>query len=80
MGRETQEAIKRLAALLSNKWDREYIDTCRYVRQRLSLILSISFLHLLREEIKRKLDDIEPVVTPAVYWAEMRRTDLSLED
>ena len=48
MGRETQASVKRLVALLSNKWDREYEEIYGYVKARLSLSLEISFLHLLR--------------------------------
>ena len=28
MGKETNAAVKRLAVLLSNKWDREYVAVC----------------------------------------------------
>ena len=52
MGKDTQAAFRRLAALLSNKkWYREYAMTCRYVQARLSLSLLISFLCLIREEL-----------------------------
>ena len=54
MGKETNAAFKRLAALLSKKWDREYVAVCGYVRARLSLSLKISLSHLLRGEMERK--------------------------
>ena len=40
MGKETHVAVKRLTALLSNNWDREYEEKCGYVRARLSLSLT----------------------------------------
>ena len=43
MGKETNAAFKRLAALLSKKWDREYAAVCGHVRARLSFSLARSF-------------------------------------
>ena len=40
IGKETQAAVRRLAALLSKKWEREYSAVCRYVRARLLLSLA----------------------------------------
>ena len=60
MGKETNAVVKRLAALLSRKWDREYAAVCGYVRACLSLSLARSFLHLLRGERERKGGGGEP--------------------
>ena len=80
MGKETNAVVKRLAALLSKKWDREYAAVCGYVRARLSLSLARSFSHLLRGERERKGGGGEPKGTPAVDGTEMQRMDLGLED
>ena len=80
MGKETNAAVKRLAALLSKKWDREYAAVCGYVRARLSLSLARSFSHLLRGERERKGGGEEPKGTPAADRTEMQRMDLELED
>ena len=66
IGKEMNVAVKRLAAILSKKWDREYAAVYRYVRARLSLSLARSFSHLLRGERERKGGGGEPKGTPAV--------------
>ena len=63
MGKETKAAVKRLAALLSKKLDREYAETCGYVQARLSLSLERLFSHLLRGEQEKTGVDKEPKKT-----------------
>ena len=65
MGKETNAAVRRLAALLSKKWGREYVVVRGDVRARLSLSLAISFSHILREERERKGGRGETKGTPA---------------
>ena len=80
MGKETNAAVKQLAALLSKKWDREYAAVCGYVRARQSHSLARSFSHLLRGERDRKGGRGEPKGPPAADGTEMQRMDLGLED
>ena len=40
MGTETNAAVKRLAWLLSLKWERPYSEVCCFVRSRLSIALA----------------------------------------
>ena len=54
MEKETQAAVRKLAALLRNKWDREYLAVCGYIRACLWLFLERLFSHLLREEREKK--------------------------
>ena len=49
-GTETNAAVKRLATLLSAKWNRTYSEVCGYVRARLSLALVRSASMCLRGE------------------------------
>ena len=80
MEMETNAAVKRLAALLSKKWDRGYAAVCGYVRAQLSLSLARSFLHLLRGDRERKGGGGEPKVTPAADRTKMQRMDLGLKN
>ena len=81
MGKEKNVTVRRLAALLSQKWDREYSAVCGYVQSRLSISLARSFTqHLLRREMEKKGGGREPKGTSAVDRTEIRRTDLGLED
>ena len=50
MEKETQAAVRQLDAILSKKWDREYLAVYGYVRALLSLSLARFFSHLLRGE------------------------------
>ena len=45
---ECDRAIRRLAVLLSQKWDRPYSETCSYVRARISVSLARSLSRCLR--------------------------------
>ena len=47
-------AVRQMEALLSKKWDREYLIVCGYVQACLSIILSRLFSHLLRKEREQK--------------------------
>ena len=46
MGEDKKTETKQLTAALSNKWDREYLETCGYVQDRLSLNLVCDFIFL----------------------------------
>ena len=48
MGEEKKAATKQLTAEFSNKWDRAYLETCRYVCDSLSLNLVRAFILLVR--------------------------------
>ena len=52
---------------------------CGYMRARMSLILAISLLHLLRGYQESKGVGGEPMGTPAADGTEMSRTNLGLE-
>ena len=80
MGRETQAVVKRLSTLIRKNWDREYVETCRYVRASLSLSLSTSLLHLMGRAREKKGGDGESRGTTAANGTEMRRTDLRLKE
>ena len=40
MGPEADAAVKRLSSLLADKWRRQYLEVCGFVRSRLSLALA----------------------------------------
>ena len=50
MGKDTKAVSKQLDSALSNKWDTEYSETCRYVWSCISLNLLRSFILLVRGE------------------------------
>ena len=80
MRKETNAELRQLLALLSKKWDREYLAVCEYVQALLLISLVRSFSHLLRVEREKKGGGGEPRGAPATDGTEMRRMDLRLED
>ena len=47
-GKEASAAMKRLASLLADKWQRQYSEMCGYVRSRMAISLAHSLSHCIR--------------------------------